>query len=139
MIVLDTNVLSEVGKQVPSARVMAWLDQWQDSDVYITTITEAEIRYGISLMSAGKRRTQLQQFAAGVLDRTFGGRTLPFDSDAAKRYALIASSQKLAGMTVSVPDAQIAAIAASRGFSIATRNEKHFLHCGVTVVNPWIA
>jgi hypothetical protein len=126
LIVLDTNVLSEVGKQAPSARVMAWLDQWQDSDVYITTITEAEIRYGISLMSAGKRRTQLRQFAAGVLD-------------AAKRYASIASSQKLAGMTVSVPDAQIAAIAASRGFSIATRNEKHFLHCGVTVVNPWIA
>jgi predicted nucleic acid-binding protein len=139
LIVLDTNVLSEVGKQAPSARVMAWLDRWQDSDIYITTITEAEIRYGISLMPAGKRRTQLQQFAAGVLDRTFGERILPFDSNAAKRYALIASSQKLAGMTVSVPDAQIAAIAASRGFSIATRNEKHFLHCGVTVVNPWIA
>ena len=137
MIILDTNVLSEVGKQTPSARVIAWLDQWQNSDIYITTITEAEIRYGISLMSTGKRRTQLQQFAAGVLDRSFVGRNLPFDSDAAKSYALIASSQKQAGMTVSVPDAQIAAIAASRGFSIATRNEKHFLHSGVRVVNPW--
>ena len=137
MIVLDTNVVSEMGRQAPSARVMDWLDQWQDSDVYITSVTESEIRYGVALVPAGKRRTELQRFAAGVLDRTFGARNLPFDSDAAKIYARIASRQRLAGMTVSVPDIQIAAIAASRGFMLATRNEKHFLHSGVRVVNPW--
>jgi predicted nucleic acid-binding protein/plasmid stability protein len=103
--------------------------------LYITSVTEAEIRYGISLVSTGKRRAVLQQFAHEVLDRSFGVRNLPFDSDAAKRYALIASSQKLAGMSVSVPDAKIAAIAASKGFMVATRNEKHFLHSGVRVVN----
>jgi predicted nucleic acid-binding protein len=128
-----------MGKKSPSALVMDWLDQWQDSDVYITSATEAEIRYGVALVPAGKRRTELQRFAAGVLDRTFGARNLPFDSDAAKMYSRIASRQRLAGMTVSVPDAQIAAIAASRGFAIATRNEKHFQHSGVKIINPWLA
>lgn len=130
MIVLDTNVLSEMGKKSPSALVMDWLDQWQDSDVYITSVTEAEIRFGVALVAAGKRRAELQRFAAGVLDRTFGARNLPFDSDAAKMYSRIASRPRLAGMTVSVPDAQ---------FAIATRNEKHFQHSGVKMINPWLA
>jgi predicted nucleic acid-binding protein len=128
-----------MGKKAPSALVMDCLSQWQDSDVYITSVTEAEIRFGVALIPAGKRRTELQRFAAGVLDRTFGARNLPFDSDAAKMYSRIASRQRLAGITISVPDAQIAAIAASRGFMLATRNEKHFLHSGVRVINPWLA
>jgi predicted nucleic acid-binding protein len=138
LIVLDTNVVSEIGKLRPSTQVMDWLYQRPGNDLFITSITEAEIRYGISLVPAGKRRVVLQQFADQVLDRTFGARNLSFDSDAAKMYAAIASRQRLAGMTVSVPDAQIAAIAANNGFAIATRNEKHFLHSGVKIINPWL-
>ena len=138
MIVLDTNVVSEIGKLQPSPRVINWLYRWPGTDLYITSVTEAEIRYGISLMPASKRRALLQQFADEVIDRNFGGRNLAFDSEAAKRYAVVASRQKLSGMTVSVPDAQIAAIAATRGFMVATRNVRHFLHSGVRVVNPWV-
>lgn len=139
MIVLDTNVVSEIGKLEPSPRVVQWLYQWPGGDLYITSVTEAEIRYGILLLSKGKRQAALMEFAQEVLERRFGARNLPFDSDAAKRYALIASSQRLAGMTVSVPDAQIAAIAGSRGFTVATRNARHFTHSGVPIVDPWKA
>jgi predicted nucleic acid-binding protein len=128
-----------MGNRQPSPHVMNWLYQWPGSDLYITSVTEAEIRYGISLMPAGKRRGTLERFADEVIDRNFGARNLAFDSEAAKKYAQVASRQRLAGVTVSVPEAQIAAIAATRGFIVATRNVKHFLHSGVRVVNPWAA
>jgi hypothetical protein len=139
LIVLDTNVVSEIGKLEPSPQVVQWLYQQPGSDLYITSVTEAEIRCGILLLPKGKRQTALMQFAQEVLERRFRTRILPFDSDAAKRYALIASSQRFAGMTVSVPDAQIAAIAGSRGFTVATRNARHFAHSGVAIVDPWKA
>jgi predicted nucleic acid-binding protein len=139
LIILDTNVVSEIGKHEPSARVVEWLYRQPGPDLYITSITEAEIRYGISILPASKRRTFLQNFADHVIDGNFGSKNLPFDSEAARMYARIASRQKLAGMAVSFPDAQIAAIAAIHGCTIATRNTHHFLHTGVNVVNPWTA
>jgi hypothetical protein len=102
-----------------------------------TAINEAEIRYGIARLPEGRRRREIALLAEGFLFSILD--PLPFDHLAAMRYAEIASGTEKAGFQIDVPDIQIAAIAASRGFSIATRNEKHFLLCGVTVVNPWLA
>ena len=136
MIILDTNVLSETMKDVPEPKVLEWLWSRTKSQMYITSLTDAEVRYGIALLPTGKRRTQLEELSEGALG-VFAGRTLAFDSNAAKRFAAIASIYKKTGMSVEGPDLQIAAIASAHGFSIATRNVKHFAKTGVQLINPW--
>jgi toxin FitB len=138
MIVLDTNVLSELMKISPSRRVMDWWKAHPVSELYVTTIIEAEILLGIELLSAGRRRAALEAAVVEMFAGDFDERILPFDSDAARVFAKIVAVRRGLGRPVSQPDAQIAAIARSRGAAVATRNAEDFQDCGVRVLNPWL-
>ena len=137
MIVLDTNVLSEIVRPVPAAEVLRWVAGHPSSMLYTTTITQAEILYGLELMPKGKRRAALEFALTAMFEEDFEDRILPFDSDAARAFAQVAVSRRAAGFAVAQMDAQIAAIARSRGAKLATRNIQDFEHCGVTLENPW--
>jgi toxin FitB len=137
MILLDTNVLSELMRPAPTPAVETWLSGQPAASVFISAITEAELRYGLALLPASKRRASL----AGVLDEMlaedFHDRILPFDSPAAAAFAAIAADRRQTGRPISQADAQIAAIARSRGATIATRNVMDFEGCGIEIINPW--
>lgn len=139
MIVLDTNVLSEALRPVPESSVMAWLANQPRASLFTTTVTRGEILYGIRLLSDGKRRRGLWDAARKIFDEDFAGRVLSFDSEAADMYAEISASRRAGGEPISQFDAMIAAVARSRGASLATRNVKDFDDCGVDVINPWTA
>jgi hypothetical protein len=137
MILLDTNVLSELMKPTPDGSVVAWLASQPATGVYTTSITQAEILHGVGLLPAGKRRTAIEAAAEAMFRDDFAGRILPFGSDAAPLYARIAIERRRAGRPVSHFDAQIAAIARLAGAIIATRNVADFEGCGVKVTDPW--
>lgn len=137
MIVLDTNVLSELMRAEPDPSVLAWLSQHPNSGLFTTTLSQAEIYYGLRLLPDGKRRDGLQGAADAMFEEDFARRVLPFDIDAAVAYAEIAADRKIAGSPISQFDAQIAAVAKSRGAKLATRNVRDFADCGVVIVNPW--
>jgi hypothetical protein len=137
MIVLDTNVLSEVLRPVPEARVMTWLRSQPRSSLFTTTVTRGEVLYGLRLLPEGQRRLGLWAAALAIFDEDFSGQVLSFDSGAADAYAEIAANRRSAGKPVSQFDAMIAAICRSRGASLATRNVRDFANCGVTILNPW--
>ena len=107
------------------------------STLFLSAVSEAELRYGIAIMPSGQRRDALESEIEGTLSEDFAGRVLPFDSDAARAYAEIAASCRAAGHPVSQSDGQIAAIAQSRGMAVATRNVRHFAHMGVSLIDPW--
>lgn len=137
MIVLDTNVLSELMRPEPAESVVAWVTSRPTTSQYTTSITHAEILHGILLLPAGRRRTHLLNAANAMFAEDFAGRVLGFGTDAALPYARIAAERRRAGRPISHFDAQIAAIARATGASVATRNVKDFEGCGVTVVDPW--
>ncbi len=137
MIVLDTNIISELMRPTPSPAVETWMSGQPASGMFIAAITEAELRYGLALLPEGQRQRRLLAQAEAMLAEDFAGRILPFDSAAAAAYALIAAARRLAGRPISQADAQIAAIAASRGAAIATRNVSDFTECGIAVLDPW--
>ncbi len=137
MILLDTNVVSELIRPHPSVSVVDWVGRQAALRLYLSTISEAELRYGVEILPEGSRRLQLRAAVEGLLREDFAGRILPFESDAARAYALIAASRRVAGLPISRPDCQIAAIARSVGASVATRDTSGFEGCGVDVVNPW--
>jgi len=137
MIVLDTSVISEMMRRAPSAAVVAWLDDQPPSSLFLTTVTEAEIRFGLAVLPAGKRRDGLMQAAERIFEEILGDRILPFDSEAAGAYAVIAAARRRSGHPISQFDCQIAAIARSRGASVATRNASDFEFCGTTIIDPW--
>src|SRR5271167_2745663 len=139
MIVLDTNVLSEALRPVPEPSVLDWLKNQPRASLFITTVTRGEILYGIRLLVDGKRRRALWDAARKIFDADFADQVLSFDSDAADMYAEIAASRRTAGKPISQLDAMIAAVARSRGASLATRNVHDFEECGVDVIKPWIA
>jgi toxin FitB len=139
MIVLDTDVLSEALRPSPDTTVLDWLAKQPRASLFTTTIARGEILYGIRLLSDGKRRRGLWDAAIKIFSDDFAGQVLSFDNDAADMYAEIAASRRIAGKPISQFDAMIAAMARSRGASLATRNGKDFEHCGVDVVNPWTA
>jgi predicted nucleic acid-binding protein len=139
VIVLDTNVLSEVLRPVPQPSVLDWLANQPRASLFITTITRGEILYGIRLLADGKRRQGLWDAARKIFDADFADQVLSFDSDAADMYAEIAASRRAAGKPISQFDAMIAAMARSRGAGLATRNVQDFEACGVAVINPWTA
>jgi predicted nucleic acid-binding protein len=139
MIVLDTNVLSETMKPVPAREVLDWLAVQPAARLFVTSITQAEILYGLGIMPKGKRRAVLQTEAEGMFEEDFAGRILPFDADAARLFPHIAATRRASGRPIALADAQIAAIARSRGASLATRNTGDFESCGVTLLNPWRA
>ena len=137
MILLDTNILSELMRPAPDPAVERWLAAQPDASLFISAITEAELRYGAALLPAGQRRSALAAEIDGMLEEDFDGRVLPFDRLAAQAFAVIAADRRQAGRPISHADAQIAAIARSRGAALATRNVRDFDGCGVGVINPW--
>ena len=139
MILLDTNILSELMRTAPDPAVEKWLAGQPDASVFISAITEAELRYGAALLPSGKRRAALTAEIEGMLEEDFSGRILPFDSLAAHAFAILASERRQAGRPIPQADAQIAAIARSRGAALATRNVPDFQGCGIEVVDPWTA
>lgn len=139
MIVLDTNVVSELMRPSASARVVRWVSSQPASSLYITSITQAEILYGILLLPAGKRQKAIESAADTMFQSDFSGRVLPFGPDAAPLYARIAVDRRRAGRPISHFDAQIAAIARAAGAAVATRNVDDFARCGVKLIDPWSA
>lgn len=137
MIVLDTNVLSELMSPSPAKAVTRWVSLHPAATLYATAITRAEIIYGILLMPAGRRRKTIEELATAMFNEDFSGRVLPFDSSAARAYAEIAVARRRAGRPISQFDAQIAAIARAAKAAVATRNVADFDGCGVEVVDPW--
>ena len=139
MILLDTNVLSELLRPVPEPGVLGWLERQPAVSIYTTTVTQAEILLGVAVMPAGKRRNQLAAAVAAIFADDFVERVLPFDGDAAVAFADIVAARRSRGTPISQFDAMIAALARSRGAQLATRNVEDFAHCGIVVVNPWQA
>jgi toxin FitB len=137
MIILDTNVLSELMRANPSPRVSAWVAQQSAGELCTTSITEAEIFYGIELLAKGKRREQLLAAADAVFSEDLAGRVFGFDGDAARAFSKIAARRRGLGKPISHADAQIAAIAQVRRAKLATRNVADFQDCGIAVIDPW--
>ncbi len=139
MIVLDTNVLSDLMQPRPTPTVEAWVAAQSSASLFTTVITQAEVLYGLALLPAGRRRSGLVEVADAIFDVDLAARVLPFDSAAAREFAMIAASCRQTGRPISQADAQIAAIARSRGAALATRNVADFERCGIRVIDPWHA
>ncbi len=137
MILLDTNVVSELMKSAPDPTVVAWTDAMPGPTMFISAITRAEILYGIALVPEGKRQDSLKRAAHTAFESYFRGRILPFDADAADAFASLAAARRQGGRPIAQADAQIAAIARCRGAVLATRNVPDFNGCGIEVINPW--
>lgn len=137
MIVLDTNVLSAVMGPSPAAAVLRWMAAQSAAGLFTTALSEAEILYGVALLPKGRRRERLAAAVRLMLDEDMAGRVLPFDSDAARAYAAIAAERRRRGRPIATVDAQIAAIARSRGAAVATRNVADFADCGIDIIDPW--
>ena len=140
MIVLDTNVISEMLRVVPSPEVARWIVAQPEHELYITAVTEAEIRVGVNMMPISKRKAQLHATVDQILGQVFAGRILAFDSACAVVYAEIAANRRSVGRPISPFDAQIGAIARANGAAaVATRSVDDFASVGVEIVNPWTA
>ena len=138
MIVLDTNVVSELLRPAPATQVEAWLSAQDGAEVYFTAVGEAELRHGVAILPAGKRRTALAKAIEGILEEDFRDRILPFDRAAASAYAAIAAKRRAAGRPISQFDCQIAAIARAHEAAVATRNTGDYEGCGIEVIDPWL-
>jgi predicted nucleic acid-binding protein len=137
MIVLDTNVLSEIAKaRQPHPAVKTWVDAQAAETLYLTSITLSEVLFGLRIMPAGKRKNALTQTLDGLL-ALFSDRVLAYDASAARHYADLAAIAQAAGKGFPMPDAYIAAIAFAHGFTVATRDVAPFKAAGLTVINPW--
>jgi predicted nucleic acid-binding protein len=138
MIVLDTNVVSEAMKPAPAPAVRAWLDNQVAETLYLSSVTVAELLFGIAALPDGKRKNMLAELVEGLM-AIFRDRVLPFDIEAARHYAGLATLARASGRGFPTPDGYIAAIAASRGFIVASRDTAPYAAAGVTVINPWEA
>ena len=137
MILLDTNVISEPQRQEPNPRVLDWLDSQALETLYLSTITVAELRAGIALMPAGKRRARLHENLENRLLPMFANRVLSVDMVSTKAYAELLAKSRAAGLAVETADAFIAAVALANGFIVATRDASTFEAAGLNVINPW--
>ncbi len=138
MILLDTNLVSEAIKPQPNQSVLAWLDAQAAETLFLSSITVAELLFGIGALPQGKRKDMLAARIDGLLDQ-FVGRILPFDIKAARRYADLAVKARAAGTGFPTPDGYIAGIAAAHGFAVASRDVSAFNVAGLTVIDPWTA
>jgi predicted nucleic acid-binding protein len=139
MILLDTNVISEPQRQAPNARVLDWIDAQALETLYLSSITVAELRAGIALMPAGKRRDGLHEGLEKRLLPMFANRVLSFDMACTKAYAELLAKSRAAGLAIETADAFIAAVALANGFTVATRDTSPFQAAGLEVINPWEA
>jgi hypothetical protein len=137
VIILDTNVVSELARQVPDPGVLAWLDSLETSEVATTAITAAELRYGVARLPEGHRKRELTVMIRGILTEDFYGRVLPFDERTSVRYADIVTGRERMGRPIGVADAQIAAICRDSGATLATRNTPDFEETGIKLIDPW--
>ena len=137
MILLDTNVISAVMMPAPPGRVLRWLNERETAGLYLSTITLAEIGYGLRVLPDGKRRRDLEDRFARFIAEGFEQRILPFDEAAALIYGEIMAHRKGLGRPLGVLDGQIASIARAHGLAVATRNTRDFEECGLELVNPF--
>ncbi len=137
MIVLDTNVISELSRRVPDPGVLSWLDSLAVSDVATTAITAAELRYGVARLPDGRRKRELTGMIEGILTEDFHGRVLPFDERSSVQYADIVAGRGRVGRPIGVADAQIAAVCRDLNAILATRNIADFGETGIELINPW--
>jgi toxin FitB len=137
MILLDTNVLSELIREHPEAVLCNWVASLPASSIFTSSITQAEMLLGVALLPAGKRKAGLFEAVSELFEVDFCDRVLSFDGSAAQAFAQIVAERRKLGKPISHADAQIAAIARSRGATVATRNTDDFEHCGVEVLDPW--
>ncbi|MBY0545376.1 MAG: type II toxin-antitoxin system VapC family toxin [Gammaproteobacteria bacterium] len=137
MIILDTNVISEMMKSEPSIKVLDWLDRQEITQLFVTTITIAEISYGLDVLPKGKRKTALEVAFHTTLLEAFNYRILSFDEIAAHQYGKIMGQRKKTGHPLSILDGQICAIASAHDAAIATRNIRDFVDCDVELINPF--
>ena len=137
MIILDTNVLSALMRETPERKIIAWLDAQPRTSVWTTSVTILEIRFGLKILAAGKKRSRLVQAFEEALDK-IGQRIAPFDAIAAQRAADLMASRQQRGWPVDLRDTMIAGIALAHHATLATRNTVHFEDVGVAVVNPWV-
>ena len=138
-VLLDTSVVSELISKARDPAVATWVAGLPLEDLFFSAVGEAELRYGAAILPAGRRRQALLTNIEGMLREAFGQRVLPFDRAAAREYADIAADRRATGRSVAPADCQIAAIARSRGMSVATRNVRDFYGTGVNIINPWTA
>ena len=137
MILLDTNVISEPQRREPHAGVLEWIDAQALETLYLSVVTVAELRAGIALIPAGKRRDSLHDNLEKRLLPMFANRVLSFDMACTKAYAELLAKSRAVGLAIETADAFIAAIALTNGFAVATRDTGPFEAAGVTVINPW--
>lgn len=137
MILLDTNVVSEPLRHAPEARVIEWIDAQPLETLYLSAITVAELRAGVALLPAGKRRTGLHDNLEKRVLPLFVGRVLPFDMACTNAYAELMAKARTAGLAIATADGYIAASAAANGFAVVTRDTSPFQAAGLTVINPW--
>jgi toxin FitB len=137
VIVLDTNVISELARQEPDPGVLSWLDSLEVSELATTAISAAELRYGVARLPEGHRKRELTAVIRGILTEDFHGRVLPFDERASVRYAEIVSGRERIGRPIGVADAQIAAICRDLGAALTTRNTADFEETGIELIDPW--
>ena len=137
MILVDTNVVSEPMRARGDPRVVAWLDRQGDETLFISTVSIAEILFGVAALPVGKRRRRLADAFESAIDRLFEDRILSFDLAAARAYAALMAAARTQGAPISQADGQIAAIAAANRLAVATRDEGPFRAAGVKTVNPW--
>lgn len=137
MLILDTNVLSEIMRPRPALEVAAWLARQPDDLLYTTAISQAEVLSGLAIMPEGRRRRELEAAARGIFTEDFEDRILPFDTDATAAYAEIVAARRRTGRPTAPLDLMIAAVAVSHNASVVTHDTKGFEGCGVTLVNPW--
>ena len=137
MFLLDTNVVSELLRPSPESNVENWVGDHRATELYFSTIGEAELLFGVAILPNGRRKTMLAAAVNAILREDFAHRILPFDSNAAREYANIAAARRSAGRPVEPADCQIAAIAHSRNMTVATRNVRDFEGLGIEVVDPW--
>jgi len=139
MVIVDTNVVSELMKASRAPQVLAWMPSQPRENLFTTSITVAEVLFGIELLPKGKRRDTLLGKAEATFVEDFAGNILTFDEPAARLFALISATRRSQGRPISTQDAQIAGIARAHGAALATRNKNDFEGCGVVIVNPWQA
>ena len=135
---LDTNVVSELMRESPEPAVARWISNHPVEDLFLSAVSEAELRYGAAILPLGRRRETLFFKIEAMLSDAFEDRVLAFDSDAARAYGHIAAARRSAGHPVASADCQIAAIAAARRMRLATRNVRDFRDMGIDIVDPWV-